>query len=156
MTMIENEMIFETLNEKKYAPPSHIFGSTLFDSELEKAIKAIPQKLAFKIGEVAELADVKPYVLRYWESEFDQLNPQKSKKGQRVYLRRDVEHVLMIKKLLYRDRFSIEGARSALRKLQKENRQIKASGGTVDEMEQVKSALEDLSLHISSLKQLFA
>ena len=148
-------MIFETLNEKRYAPPSHIFGSGLFDSELERAIKALPQKLAFKIGEVAEIARVKPYVLRYWESEFDQLKPQKSKKGQRVYLKRDVELVLMIQKLLYRDRFSIEGARTALRKLQKDSRQIKAAGGTVDELEQVKSSLEDLCLHISSLKELF-
>ncbi len=156
MTMTENEMIFETLNEKRYAPASHVFGSSLFDAELERAIKAIPQKLAFKIGEVAELADVKPYVLRYWESEFDQLKPQKSKKGQRVYLKRDVEHVLMIQKLLYRDRFSIEGARTALRKLQKDTRQIKAAGGTVDELEQVKSSLEDLCLHISSLKTVFA
>lgn len=149
------DLVFETLNEKRYAPPSHVFGSALFDAELERDLKAIPEKLAFKIGEVADLADVKPYVLRYWESEFEQLRPQKSQKGQRVYLKRDVELVLMIRKLLYRDRFSIEGARTALRKLKKDTRQIKAAGGTVDELEQVKSALEDLSLHISSMKEMF-
>lgn len=150
-----DEMIFETLNEKRYAPPSNVFGSALFDAELERDLKTIPEKLAFKIGEVADLADVKPYVLRYWESEFEQLRPQKSQKGQRVYLKRDVELVLMIRKLLYRDRFSIEGARTALRRLKKDTRQIKAAGGTVDELEQVKSSLEDLSLHISSLKEMF-
>lgn len=150
------DMVFETLNEKRYAPSAQIFASSLFDAELEREIKAIPEKLAFKIGDVAEIAGVKPYVLRYWETEFDQLRPQKSQKGQRVYLKRDVELVLMIRKLLYRDRFSIEGARVALRRLKKDSRQIKAAGGTVDELEQIKSAVEDLSLHISSLKALFA
>lgn len=155
MTDNNNDMIYETLNEKRYAPPAQVFGSSLYDAELEREIKSIPDKLAFKIGEVAEIAGVKPYVLRYWETEFEQLRPQKSQKGQRVYLKRDVELVLMVRKLLYRDRFSIEGARVALRRLKKDSRQIKAAGGTVDELEQIKTAVEDLSLHISSLKELF-
>lgn len=87
------------------------------DAALLKDIGAIPQKMAFKIGEAAEMVGVKQYVLRYWESEFDMLRPRKSSNGQRVYSRKDVETAMMIKKLLYKDRFSIEGARSALRAL---------------------------------------
>ncbi len=90
---------------------------------------AIPDKMGFKIGEVAEYFGVKQYVLRYWETEFEMLRPRKSKNNQRVYSRKDVETAMMIKKLLYEDRFSIEGARSALRQLKtqvKEERNIKA------------------------------
>ncbi len=84
---------------------------------LTRELKAIPDQMAFKIGTVAELVGVKTYVLRFWESEFEQLHPKKSRKGQRVYSRRDVETALMIKKLLYEDRFSIEGARARLKEL---------------------------------------
>ncbi|RYZ75680.1 MAG: MerR family transcriptional regulator, partial [Proteobacteria bacterium] len=97
--------------------------------ELIESLRSIPEKMAFKIGEAAEMVGVKQYVLRYWESEFDMLRPRKSKNNQRVYSRRDVETAMMIKKLLYTDRFSIEGARSALRQLKthvKEERNIKA------------------------------
>ena len=71
--------------------------------------------MAFKIGEVAELTELKTYVLRYWESEFEALNPQKSAFNQRMYSRRDVETVLLIKKLLYEEKFSIEHTVHALR-----------------------------------------
>lgn len=74
----------------------------------------IPDKLYFKIGEVAELLGVEPYVLRYWESEFSQLTPKKSGTGHRLYRRKDVELLLRIKHLLYEKRFTIEGARQAL------------------------------------------
>ena len=87
------------------------------DEKLLANLETIPDKMAFKIGEAAEMVGVKQYVLRYWETEFDVLRPRKSKNGQRVYSRRDVETAMMIKKLLYNDRFSIEGARVALRQL---------------------------------------
>ena len=87
------------------------------DAALMHEIHSIPQKMAFKIGEAAEMVGVKQYVLRYWESEFDTLHPRKSSNGQRIYSRKDVETAMMIKKLLYSDRFSIEGARHALRNL---------------------------------------
>ncbi len=74
----------------------------------------IPNKLYFKIGEVARLTGVKPYVLRYWETEFTGLGPKKSGTNQRQYRRRDVELVLEIKRLLYEKRFTIEGARKHL------------------------------------------
>ena len=82
----------------------------------------IPQRLFFKIGDVAELVGVKPYVLRYWETEFPMISPQKSDSGQRVYRRADVEIVLIIKKLLYQERYSIEGARKRIKELRAEVR----------------------------------
>ena len=77
----------------------------------------IPDKPFFKIGEAARLCAVKPYVLRYWETEFRSLKPQKTRSRQRLYRRRDVEQLLRIRNLLYDQRFTIEGARSRLREL---------------------------------------
>jgi DNA-binding transcriptional MerR regulator len=74
----------------------------------------IPDKLYFRIGEVSRLAGIKPYVLRFWESEFPGLGPKKSGTGHRLYRRKDVELVLEIKRLLYDKRYTIEGARKAL------------------------------------------
>jgi DNA-binding transcriptional MerR regulator len=74
----------------------------------------IPDKLYFRIGEVARLAGIKPYVLRFWETEFPPLGPKKSGTGHRLYRRKDVELVLEIKRLLYEKRFTIEGARKYL------------------------------------------
>ncbi|HEX4136757.1 MAG TPA: MerR family transcriptional regulator [Bryobacteraceae bacterium] len=76
---------------------------------------SIPDKLYFKIGEVSHLVGVEPYVLRYWESEFPGLSPRKSNTGQRMFRRKDVELLLQIKQLLYEKKFTIEGARKALK-----------------------------------------
>jgi len=75
----------------------------------------IPDKLYFRIGEVARLCRLPAYVLRFWETEFSSLKPVKSSTGQRMYRKRDVEFVLRIKKLLYEDGFTIAGARAQLR-----------------------------------------
>src|SRR5712675_3714867 len=75
----------------------------------------IPDKLYFRIGEVATLCRLPAYVLRFWETEFPQLKPVKSSTGQRMYRRRDVESVLRIKQLLYEKGFTISGARQQLR-----------------------------------------
>lgn len=75
---------------------------------------SIPDKLYFRIGEVSRLAGVKPYVLRFWETEFPTIAPKKSGTGHRLYRRKDVETILEIKRLLYDKRFTIEGARKAL------------------------------------------
>jgi len=74
----------------------------------------IPDKHYFKIGEVAELAGVEPYVIRYWESEFRSLRPQKSRSNQRLFRRKDVERILEIRRLLYEEGYKIEGARRRL------------------------------------------
>ncbi len=75
----------------------------------------IPDKLYFRIGEVATLCRLPAYVLRFWESEFPQLKPVKGSTGQRMYRKRDVENVLRIKQLLYEQGFTITGARQQLR-----------------------------------------
>ncbi len=84
-----------------------------------KAVKVtevvIPERLYFRIGEVAGLCRLPAYVLRFWETEFPQLKPVKSSTGQRMYRRKDVENVLRIKKLLYEEGFTIAGARQHLR-----------------------------------------
>jgi|SRR5579872_3265109 len=75
----------------------------------------IPDRLYFRIGDVAELCGLETYVLRFWETEFPQLAPKKSSTGQRLYRKNDVENVLRIMRLLYEDGFTIEGARRHLR-----------------------------------------
>jgi DNA-binding transcriptional MerR regulator len=77
-------------------------------------VSKIPNKLFFKIGEVCEITDTQPYVLRYWESEFPALAPAKNSSGQRIYRRRDIETVLRIKQLLYEEGFTIAGAKKRL------------------------------------------
>ena len=84
---------------------------------IEKKEYRIPDKLYFKIGEVSEITGVKPYVLRYWESEFKMVNPSKSRSRQRLYRKSDLELIVKIKKLLYEDRFTINGARKKLKEL---------------------------------------
>lgn len=83
----------------------------------------IPNKMFFKIGEVAEITGLKPYVLRFWETEFKDLAPQKASNKQRKYTRQEIEKLLLIKKLLYQEKFTIEGAKSKLK-------EIKAGGKT--------------------------
>src|ERR1700739_5027989 len=85
----------------------------------------IPDKLYFRIGEVARLCSVAPYVLRFWETEFTQLKPNKSGTGQRLYRRRDVEMALRVKRLLYDEGYTIAGARQAI---QAETRRQRSSG----------------------------
>ena len=75
---------------------------------------SLPPKLYFRIGEVAELVGVEPHVLRYWEREFRTIRPTKSAKGQRVYSRRDVENLMRVRELLYKEGFTIAGAKKKL------------------------------------------
>ena len=88
---------------------------------VKRAARAEPDEAAdkryYRIGEVSRITEVKPYVLRYWESEFRWMAPQKSRSKQRLYRRRDIDIILLIKKLLYEQRFTIEGARRKLREL---------------------------------------
>jgi DNA-binding transcriptional MerR regulator len=82
----------------------------------EPARGSLPPKLYFRIGEVAELVGVEPHVLRYWEREFRSIRPTKSAKGQRVYSRRDVENLMRVRELLYREGFTIAGAKKKLQR----------------------------------------
>lgn len=82
--------------------------------------KTIPDKMYFRIGEVAELLAVKPYVLRYWETEFSDIKPVKSQSKQRLYKRRDVEMLVVIKRLLYDEKYTINGARQHLKDMMRQ------------------------------------
>src|SRR5438128_9267631 len=82
----------------------------------------LPDKIYFKIGEVSEIVDVEPYVLRYWETEFDLLKPSKAPSRHRLYKKKDVELLLDIKRLLYSEGFTIEGARKRLKDNRREER----------------------------------
>ena len=99
----------------------------------------IPHKLYFRIGEVARIVEVKPYVLRYWESEFAVLRPEKTASGHRLYRRRDVEILLDIKRLLYDEKFTISGAKKRLREINKEGEAAPLPTDSADHPPQVET-----------------
>lgn len=107
----------------------------------------IPDKLYFRIGDVAELCNLPAYVLRFWETEFPQLKPVKSSTGQRMYRRKDVENVLQIKKLLYEQGFTISGARQHLRvdtKTHKQQPPLPFPGREVPDLKYIRRGLEEI------------
>ena len=113
---------------------------------------AIPDKLFYKIGEVSRLTGIEAYVLRYWETEFQFLRPRKSRSGQRIYVKKDLELVLMIKGLLYGERLTIEGVR---RRLGDEGRgkphaaEVTSAAVSGNPMERVKQRLREILSRIS-------
>ena len=121
------------------------------DSALLSELENIPSKLSFKIGEVAELLNVKPYILRYWEEEFSSLHPQKMPGGQRLYFKKDVEMALLIKKLLYKDGFSIKGAKKALIHLKREKRTFKKQSDT---SHKVLKNIQHIQENVSAMRSL--
>jgi DNA-binding transcriptional MerR regulator len=107
----------------------------------------IPEKLYFRIGEVARLCRLPAYVLRFWETEFPQLKPVKSSTGQRMYRRKDVESVLKIKQLLYEDGFTIPGARQHLRaevKGEKNQTPLPFPGRAGTDLKYIRQGLRDI------------
>jgi DNA-binding transcriptional MerR regulator len=111
----------------------------------------LPEKIYFKIGEVSEIVDVEPYVLRYWETEFELLKPSKAPSKHRLYKKRDVELLLEIKRLLYTEGFTIEGARKKLREAKKEEKnQLKLPLSE----QKYKSALVKLKKELETLRRL--
>jgi DNA-binding transcriptional MerR regulator len=108
---------------------------------------SVPDKPFFKIGEAARLCAVKPYVLRYWETEFASIRPQKTRSHQRLYRRKDIELLLTIRDLLYVQRFTIAGARTRLRELGHEEGPpppVPPPEIDVDTMRKIKQGLLDL------------
>jgi DNA-binding transcriptional MerR regulator len=93
---------------------------------IEKALAKVPDKTYYRIGEVARYTGLKPYVLRFWETEFKVMMPPKSRSQQRMYRRKDIETILTIKHLLYKERFTIEGARRRLTEMARESRDPEA------------------------------
>ena len=114
-------------------------------------VTRLPEKIYFKIGEVSEIVGVEPYVLRYWETEFELLKPSKAPSKHRLYKKRDVELLLEIKRLLYSEGFTIEGARKKLKESKKdEKNQLKLP---LTE-QKYKSALVKLKKELESLRRL--
>ena len=106
----------------------------------------IPDKLFFKIGEVSRLTGVKAHVLRYWESEFPMLNPPKNRADQRVFRKKDIETIFLIKGLLYEENYTISGARKRMREMRSEEKtrgQMDLFIGGVDR-KKVQAAIDDL------------
>ncbi|MBL7689390.1 MAG: MerR family transcriptional regulator [Bdellovibrionaceae bacterium] len=134
----------------------HDFVEVAPSDSLERDLSSIPEQMAFKIGTAADLVGVKPYVLRFWETEFDALKPKKSQKGQRAYSRRDVETAMMIKKLLYEDRFSIEGARSKIKELRSKVKGVREDRAELEKMrEEVKHRVDEVrSVALTEMKAL--
>jgi DNA-binding transcriptional MerR regulator len=113
----------------------------------------IPDKLYFRIGEVATLCCLPAYVLRFWESEFPQLKPVKSSTGQRMYRRRDVENVVRIKQLLYQQGFTIAGARQQLRSEMKGDKlqaAIPFPTQTSPDMQRIRQGLREILTMLSA------
>ena len=104
----------------------------------------IPNKLFFKIGEVAKLAEVEPYVLRYWETEFKNLRPKKKENGQRLYQKKEVQLALDIKKLLHLDGYTIEGAKKILKERNKKKNEDASQLSILFDREKVVDIIEDL------------
>ena len=107
---------------------------------------AEPVQEFFSIGEVCELTDLKPHVLRYWESQFKFLNPAKNRSGNRVYQRREVELILLVKHLLYTEKYTIEGARQKVDEHRKEGelRTAARAALTLQTLEALESELKEL------------
>jgi DNA-binding transcriptional MerR regulator len=113
----------------------------------------LPEKIYFKIGEVSEIVGVEPYVLRYWETEFELLKPSKAPSKHRLYKKRDVELLLDIKRLLYTDGFTIEGARKKLKEAKKEEKdQLKLPLSE----QKYKSALVKIKKDLESIRRLLS
>lgn len=113
----------------------------------------IPEKLYFRIGEVARLCRLPAYVLRFWETEFPQLKPVKSSTGQRMYRRKDVENVLRIKKLLYEEGFTIAGARQQIRsevKGEKKQPPLPFPGRSPADLQHIRQGLREILTMLSA------
>jgi DNA-binding transcriptional MerR regulator len=104
----------------------------------------IPDKLFFKIGEVANLTGVEQHVLRYWEDEFEVLQPKKNKSGQRFYEKKDIELIFKIQRLLYLERYTIAGAKQKMKESKKKNSQLSLGFDRESYLEQKRDIISDL------------
>ena len=110
-------------------------------------IPSIPDKLFFKIGEVADLVGIEQHVLRYWEEEIESLKPKNNKSGQRLYQKKDLELIFEIKQLLYAEKFTLAGARKKLKQNKKKEVQLDIAfdrGDFIGWKEEMKQDLESI------------
>lgn len=149
---IDQEKIafLDDIENKNSNPPS-----VKIDEKLINDINSIPDKMAFKIGEAAKILGVKQYILRYWENEFESLCPKKAKNNQRVYNKKDIELAFIIKKLLYRDLYSIEGAKLVLKNVKSKIRHEKNRKQLIDKMDYLRKEIIDLQNNIEKIKKIF-
>jgi DNA-binding transcriptional MerR regulator len=103
-----------------------------------------PEKESYRVGEVSHIVEVDPYVLRYWEKMFPQLNPQKDETGQRIYTQSDIDTVLQIKKLLYEERYTIAGAKKKMLE-EDEGKVVQTSDQVQSVLRSVRDTLQEIS-----------
>lgn len=113
---------------------------------MQTGIEDIPNKTYFKIGEVCDLTGIKPHTLRYWETEFKLLKPQRANSKQRMYRRSDIDNILLIKKLIENDGLTIAGAKKVLAKGHKSNK--KAHKDASDLIMEIKTELIGIKKHL--------
>ena len=118
--------------------------------------KSLPDKRYFRIGEVCDLTGLKPHVLRYWETEFKQLKPHKTKAKQRLYRKKDVETLLLIKNLLYEQKYTIAGARARIdQKKTAANRKVKPKQFSIEfDPAQRQELIESLKIELKQIRDL--
>ena len=118
-------------------------------------MSAEPIQEFFSIGEVCELTDLKPHVLRYWESQFKFLNPAKNRSGNRVYQRKEVELILLVKHLLYTEKYTIEGARLKVEEHRKAGdlKSVARAALALETVESLERELKDLMRVIQGKNQ---
>ncbi len=119
--------------------------------EAQQSSSELAQKKYLKIGEAADLLRVKPHVLRYWESEFPQIKPVKSRTGQRLYRRQDVDTLKLIQELLYVKRFTIVGAKKALRLGTADGLKLEAQEDTALNNEKIQTRTSDASIDAAKM-----
>ncbi len=105
------------------------------------------KKLYYSISEVSELTGIKQYVLRYWESEFDVLSPNKNRSGNRIYTEEDISKIMLIKKLLYEEKFTVDGAKVRLQEMKKVNNDFHS-----EEIDLIKEIKMDLTEILNEIK----
>lgn len=156
---LKSELQLSDMNFVETAPvapkEAATLPSALVDDQLLQELQSIPDRMGFKIGDVADMLEVKQYVLRYWESEFEVLRPRKASNNQRMYTRKDVENAFLIRKLLYRDRFSIEGARQVMKDIKTVVKREKDISQVVQKLGGVSERLHDLAMDLKRLRESF-
>lgn len=116
----------------------------------------IPEKVYFRIGEVSDLVGVDPHVLRYWESEFKIIKPHRAQSNQRLYRKKDVEYLLLIKTLLHGEGYTISGARKFIKKGVKPETQLKVEAKSPGGEKQPDKRLEEIKQELQKIQQLLA
>lgn len=150
-----NENSVEISLDLPLAPNCVIDKESTSKFDLQKAIEGIPDRMGFKIGDVADIVGVKTHVLRYWESEFPSVAPAKAKNNQRMYERKHVEQLLRIKQLLHVERYSIEGAKAALKKDKRSSFEKSKIKRTQTDMEEIILDMRELLGELDEAKALF-